>query len=151
MNDLLKKIKSYVDTHHPVIYLEALFELDADEIIIQLSKKNNMDIIEYSHGYVYGYENGCKKEYSKACLSDFLDNRFKSDDINKLIVLKDIHRYLLPGENMENIDVLFRLKSLVYKLIREDGDSNSIIFIVSPSLVIPNELTKFITVCQASR
>lgn len=147
MKQFIKKLKTYIDTHHPVIYLESLYELEVDDIILELSKKTKSSIMEYSHGRVSVYtDTGSKKYLDSISLADFLDKRLKDDFPKRFIVIKDIHKHLSESPSNEATDVLFRLKNLIYKIVKSDGASETTIFIVAPTLSIPVEISQFVTV-----
>ncbi len=148
MGSLVEEIKEYIDTYHPVIYIESLDEIEADSVVKELAEKcNKRTVFEYSHKYMFEYKNGIKIRLQKEVdVSKFLDNRLTSDTKKQFIVLKDIHKYLIGDTSAESANLILSLKNLVYKIVEDDGKSENTIFIISPILAIPPEIAKFITV-----
>ncbi len=132
-----KTLSSYVDALYPIIYINHFDFYVIDTLLENIADQRK--IVEFNNGI--GYVDFSIKSAGRKCeLEEFLaDVKDDGYDNPTFIVLKDVHRQL-EGPNIVSL-----LKYIANRnLYREEY--NATVFIVASRLIIPKELTDFITV-----
>lgn len=140
---LYHSLRAHIESHYPLLYLVTFEEPQADQLITELAKEDRRKIIEWN------LAQGVVSYQHKQPLADYRDLASTLEDwlndelTNHLLVIKDAHLAM-----RDNLLVVARLKALANKLLREDGDSNATVLLVSSQACIPPELEKFITLFE---
>jgi len=137
MLQVFDKIRSYVESHYPVLYLIAYEEKEVDELIFNISEGRKIIEWNMAHGLV---NFKTKQPLLEWCdLASALDNLLAQELTEHFIVIRDAH-FGLKDQPV----AIARLKALITKVLA-DGDAVMTIFLVSSQAFIPRELEKFIT------
>lgn len=131
------RFRQYLDSGFPILYIKSYEENKIDEIIRQVS--GNRELVEWNEarGFVDFLHKKplIKRGSSLEETLDYLDMNKEID--RKIFVIKDAASY------MSNPVIIAKLKQLALDIVQElDGT----IIIVSPSLQIPHEIEKFVTI-----
>ncbi|MDY3853930.1 MAG: AAA family ATPase [Butyribacter sp.] len=131
------QFREYLDSGFPILYIKSYEENKVDEIITRIS--GNRELVEWNEarGFVdFVHKKPLFKRGSS--LEETLDYLDMNGEIDrKIFVIKDAAAY------MDNPVVVAKLKQIALDIVRElDGT----IVIVSPSLRIPKEIEKFVTI-----
>lgn len=131
------QFREYLDSGFPILYIKSYEENKVDEIIGRIS--GNRELIEWNEarGFVdFKHKKPLIKRGSS--LEETLDYLDANGEIDrKIFVIKDAAFY------MENPVIVAKLKQLALDIIRElDGT----IVIVAPTVRIPREIEKFVTI-----
>lgn len=132
-------LASYVDSLHPIIYINHFDYKVVDEIICDV--RENANCIEFNNAF--GIVNFETKSPEFECdLEKFLSLNIDAGfEHETLFILKDVH------EQLRNPRVISLLRRIAEdNMYREDFSAT--VFIVSPILVIPRELENYITICD---
>ncbi|WP_172195831.1 AAA family ATPase [Saccharibacillus qingshengii] len=132
---MLSKLESYVDALRTIIYIH-YFDFDKiDSLISEIS--DDVSVYEFNNadGYVDFDTKLSKGDYTLEQFLEFLD---EPGNDPSFIVLKDVHHLL------EEPVIVARLKSIAAKNMHHE-DFHCTVFIVSSKLVIPTELSPYIT------
>lgn len=132
-----EKIREYLDSGFPILYIKSFEETKVDEIIQSVS--GNKEIVEWNEarGFVDFVHKKplIKKNSTLNETLDYLDMNGEVD--RKIVIIKDAHSYL------QDSSVVAKLKQLAIDIINElDGT----IIIVSSVLHVPVEIEKFVTI-----
>lgn len=133
----VNKLASYVDALHPIIYINHFDFKVIDEALSLVGK--NAKCVEYNNAL--GMVDFYNKSPMKGCdLEQFLmatmDDGFERETF---IILKDVHGELC------NSKIIALLKRIAENNLYNDN-YNASVFIISETIVIPNELRNYITV-----
>ena len=140
------KITLYFNAGFPILYINTFEELRETEEIKRAA--GNRRILEWSYSegvtiYKDGELQSEHKDLAKLPLEIVLEQLLTLDIFElryTVLVFKDIHQYL------EDPKVIAMFKQMVNRINRgDDGDDFNIVFL-SPVLLIPKELEKFITI-----
>lgn len=137
-NSLKDKLIRYIDAGFPILYINSFEETKADELIQPAAC--GREILEWnaSNGFVdFKTKTSLLSNHSLEDTLVLLKSKNELD--RKLLVLKDIHSQL------DSFKIIALLKELSMQI--NNGMDASIIM-VSPVLIIPKELEKFITVLE---
>ncbi len=140
--NLRKNLLQYIDAGYPILYIDAYEEIKTDEIISSLN--TGKKIIEWNaaDGLV-DFKNKTNLLPDKTELNETLSYLNEGTELNDhILVLKDAHREL-DGDNIETVALL---KRICQRIIT--GQIETTIIIVSPVVVIPKEIEKFVTVFE---
>lgn len=135
--NIVSILASYVDSLHPILYVNHFDYHVIDEVIAEIAQGANC--VEYNNALgIVGFEN---KEPQHECnLEEFLELvREEGFERETFIILKDIHNEL---HNPKVISLLRRISE--DNLYRDNYSAT--IFILSPVVVIPEELENYITI-----
>ncbi|WP_197034517.1 AAA family ATPase [Streptobacillus canis] len=130
-------LKSYVEALFPIIYINHFDFKYVDELIEKTKLEKN--IVEFVNG-IGVVDHYTRVVENETTLIDFLKNigdyGYESKNI---IILKDVH------DNLNDVEVISRLKQIIYRNSEIEGYASTII-IVSSKLNVPSELNEYITV-----
>ena len=140
---LQEKIRSYVLSHYPILYLVTFEEEKGDALIRDLA--DGRKILEWNMA------RGCVCFDTKAplplpaCrdLPAALENWLDQDLGNHFLIIRDAHLALQDAPDARL--AISRLKALVRRIVHDDG-TVATIFLVSSQSCVPPELEHFITV-----
>lgn len=138
MNKICKEIQRYMQTLHPIIYINHFDFHIIDQAIKTIATNYKCSEFNNAFGYV---DFATRQPIAELNLNDFLKNFCRSGfDEPTILILKDIHRDL---EN--NPAVIAYLRRIAEDaLYNEDFDCT--VFILSQTLVIPKEIENYITI-----
>lgn len=142
-NNLHNRLIRYIDGGFPIIYINSFEENKVDEIIRKVADKRNVLEWNAANGYVdFNTKVKFFEEYSLVDTLVLLNskNEYACELERKLLILKDV-----AGSQLENDRVTALLKDLAIQ-INEGLDAT--IIIVSPILIIPKVLEKYIVVLE---
>lgn len=149
MNNLNIKdsLINYIDAGFPIIYINTFEEMKSDEIVADVAKKLNREVIEWNEakGQTEWNLKGdnlikCSCFDSDITLENALDMLKEENELSrKILVIKDIHNFF------DNSKIVSILKEISYNTLL--GLETTIIM-VSPVISIPVELEKYITVLE---
>jgi ATP-dependent 26S proteasome regulatory subunit len=131
-------LRSYVESHYPIIYLVTFEEENADRVISSLA-------VEGRKIFEWNMARGMVRFDTKALLVDHMDlpsaleNWLDQELDNHFLVIKDAHLGL-----RDNPLAMARLKALANKIVHDDA-TLATVFLVSSQPYIPQELEKLIT------
>ena len=135
MNKLTKIIEPFIDAIYPILYINSYEDLKVNRTIQDLSENYNIKTWSITNS-----DNESLVDFLSAFINGF-------DELNNsIIVLEDIHNYLIPTHN-EYDRVVALLKKIVFKILNDDEITANII-ITSPVIKIPIELEKFIAIFE---
>jgi SpoVK/Ycf46/Vps4 family AAA+-type ATPase len=130
-------LRSFYESHYPILWLNTYDEPRADELIRELTQDRRMVEWNLAQGVVNFKTRQPQSEYMAldAALAVFLDTPMD----NYAIVLRDAHVPL-----RDNPLAVTRLKALAQRLLHDD-DTLATVFIVSSVMHIPPELEPYVT------
>ena len=139
---LKEQLTSYVESNHPLIYIDTFEEATLDKIIKTISNGRKIHEWNFSAGIVnfdtkISMESGKDPNLARA-LENF--NVDLDDEKEHIFVLKDASHFL------RDPDVIARLRAIIQRII--NTDVCAWIFIVSPVVEIPVEIEKFTTLLE---
>lgn len=140
MSSIGDKLVQYCDAYYPIVYIDTYEDAKTDSIIAEAFKRG-YNVEEWNGATGHCDLKNKNSFYGKPKpLEDTLRDLLVQRKLNKkILVLKDISEYF----KQPNIVAL--LKQIAYKISTGCFES-SMIIIVSPVVVIPSELEKYITV-----
>lgn len=135
----IENLVSYVETYHPIIYINHFDFKVIDEAIAKIGKDEDIKCVEFNNAFgLINFEN--KSPQLECDLEKFLkltwENGFEHDTF---LILKDVHDQL-------NDPKIVSLLKKIAELNLYDDTYNETVFIVSKTLVIPESLEHYITV-----
>ena len=134
---LTRTIRSYVESHYPMLYLVTPEDAEADAIIVALADTRKLVEWNMAQGLV---DFASKQPYSGyQDLSDALVTMIEADYEQQIIVIRDVHLAL-----RDNPVGVARLKALVTQILGR-ANTHITIFLIASQVYIPAELEKFIT------
>ena len=137
---LKESLARYIDAGFPIIYINSFEEAKTDRIINEVMGRH--EVLEWNGASGLVDFHTKKPLVKDADLASALSLLHKDKELDeKKLILKDISGYLEEGDKK----VIALLKSMAID-ISQELDAN--IIIVSPKVVIPRELEKFITVLE---
>ena len=137
---LKESLARYIDAGFPIIYINSFEEAKTDRIINEVMGRH--EVLEWNGASGLVDFHSKKPLVKDADLAAALSLLHKDKELDeKKLILKDISSYLEEGDKK----VIALLKSMAID-ISQELDAN--IIIVSPKVVIPRELEKFITVLE---
>ena len=132
-------IRTYVESHYPVLYLVTSEDAEADAMISALADQRKTIEWNMARGLVYfetkqPYVGSDYKDLSTALL-----HMLEQDYEQQIIVIRDAHLGL-----RDNPMAVARLKALATQILSRAG-AHVTIFLVAPLVLIPAELEKLVT------
>ena len=140
LDDLERSVRSYVESHYPIIYLVTFEEEDADRLLGKIS--DGRKILEWNMA------RGCVCFDSKSPLTNYLDlsnaldNWLDQDLDGHFLVIKDAYLAL-----RDNPLAVARLKALANRIVHQDS-TYATVFLVASQSIVPPEIEKFITIFE---
>ena len=140
MKNLQQSIRSYVESHYPILYVVTSEEDRGDLLIESLARTDDRKIYEWNMA------RGCVCFKTKRPLADYmdlpaaLDNWLDQELDRHFLIVKDAH-LALHGIPL----AVARLKALANRII-QDENTYATVFLVSSQPFVPPELEKFITI-----
>ena len=137
-------LSKYIDAGFPILYICTYEEAKTDGYIA--SAAGRREVLEWNgaDGFV-DFKTKSKNDWTLEATLDFLKKSNK--DLNrKLLVIKDSAGQLNPNGQHRSEKVIALLKEIARKIRK--GDIDATVIIVSPTLHIPQELEKLITVLE---
>lgn len=134
------KLIRYINAGFPIVYINSYEELKTDSLIKEVIKGRKTFEWNAAEGII-DFNSGERQEKCglKEYLSEIVDFGIQSELDRNFLVLKDVHSLL------DDKEIVALLKYICLKII--EGMETTII-IVSPVVVIPAELEKFITILE---
>lgn len=140
MPTLLKSVRSYVESHYPILYLVTSEEAKVDELIRELAEGRKVREWNMARGAVcFDTKLPCAADYMD--LRSALDNWLDDELDNYFLIVRDAHAAL-----REDPIAVARLKALASRIVNDDATTTATVFLVSSRLRVPPELEIFITV-----
>ena len=137
--NLRQDMRSYVESHYPILYLVTFEEEAGDSLIGDLADGRRVLEWNMARGFVQ-FNNKAPMTPDYMDLPAALDNWLDQELDNHFLVVRDAHLVL-----RDNPLAIARLKALAHRIIREDSVTATV-FLVSSQPCVPPELEKFITV-----
>lgn len=132
-------LTSYVDALHPIIYVNHFDFKVIDETISKVSEKAKKVEFNNALGFVDFMDKHPMHEVSlENFLKQVMDYGF---DKETFVILKDVH------QELKNPKIIALLKKIAEDNVYREGYQETV-FIISESLVIPEELENFITIFE---
>lgn len=137
---LKSKLIQYRDAGYPIVFIESFEEDKADKIISEIADSARLSVIEWN-----GASGACDfktkepKGSRRLMLSETLEILSKDNLNRKIIVIKDMN------EQLSDTETVARIKQLALKI---SSGIECMIIMISPTLTIPRDLEKFITVLE---
>lgn len=133
---LKSNLSRYIDAGFPIIYINTFEESKVDVIINEIHSDKEVYEWNETNGYI-DFET--KAPMQEDCTFERMLDQLKDFDLldGKIILLKDITSYL------DEPKIVSKIKGIA-RLINQGADAT--VIIVSPILVIPKDLEKFITI-----
>ncbi len=139
-----EKLKQYIDAGFPILYIHTFEEEKADRLILAAARRKTVVEWNGANGPVEFQNKTSLVAYPS--LESFLSEQASGNDLNHcLLVIKDIAELLRP-ERQESQKVIALLKEIARKIRK--GVIDATVIIVSPTVFIPKELEKLITVLR---
>ncbi|MCM1060329.1 MAG: AAA family ATPase [Eubacterium sp.] len=137
---LKSRLRQYWDAGYPIVFIESFEEDKADKIISEIAESARLSVVEWN-----GASGACNFKTKepigtrKLTLGETLEILSKDDLNRKIIVIKDMN------EQLSDAETVARLKQLALKI---SSGIECMIIMISPTLTIPRDLEKFITVLE---
>ena len=137
---LKSRLIQYRDAGYPIVFIESFEEDKADKIISEIASSARLSVIEWNGASgVCDFKTKEPKGTRKLMLCETLEILSKDDLERKIIVIKDMN------EQLSDFQTVARLKQIALKI---SSGVECIIIMISPTLTIPRDLEKFITVLE---
>ena len=138
---------NYIDAGFPILYIRTFEDTKAEKYIAAVAGKR--EVLEWNgaDGYV---DFRTKATYiPNQTLEATLSFLKKGKDLDrKLLVIKDADEYLRTDSPLKSEKVIALLKELARRIRSEANRIDATIIIISPTLHIPKDLEKLITVME---
>lgn len=140
--NLKSSLMQYRDAGYPIIFIESYEEDKADKIIGEIAADARVGIIEWNGAAgACDFKTKKQKGTNKLMLDDFLSIVSKDKLDRKIILIKDMN------DQLAEFQTVALLKQLAIRIASGSVDECMIIMI-SPTLFIPKDLEKYITVLE---
>lgn len=140
--NLKSNLMQYRDAGYPIIFIESYEEDKADKIIGEIAASARVQVIEWNGAAgACDFKTKKSKGSHKLMLDEFLDTVSKDELNRKIILIKDMNDRLADSETVA------LLKQLAIRIASGSAEECMIIMI-SPTLFIPKDLEKYITVLE---
>lgn len=139
---LKSRLIQYRDAGYPIVFIESFEEDKADKIISEIASSARLSVVEWNGASgVCDFKTKNPKGTRKLMLCETLEILSKDEkDLNgKIIVIKDMN------EQLSDFQTVAQLKQLALKI---SSGIDCMIIMISPTLTIPRDLEKFITVLE---
>lgn len=143
-NPMVDKLKWYIDARFPILYLRTFEEEKVDRIIAAAAREK--EVIEWNEAYGFVDFQNKTSRATYPSLEKFLTEKAAGKNLDRqLLVLKDVIPLLRP-ERQEAPKVIALLKEIARKI--RNGNLDATVILVAPTVFIPKELEKLITVLR---
>ena len=150
MMDLLKSMRSYVESHYHILYLVTFEEEKGDALIRALAGDRKISEWNMARGCVDFHTKNQVPSYLGESLPDALENWLSREDLrNNFLIIRDAHLALQDAPPLAiRLKTISLLKALVRRIVHDNDndDTTTTIFLVSSQSCVPPELENFITV-----
>lgn len=138
---LKSKLARYMDAGFPIIYINTYEEDKVDSIVQEISFGKEVFEWNETNGYIDFETKTAEGVGGEDCTLERMLDQLKTVDLldRKIILLKDITSYL------EDSKIVSKIKGIA-RMINQGADAT--ILIISPIVVIPKDLEKFITILE---
>ena len=138
---LKSKLARYMDAGFPIIYINTFEEDKADAVISEVSSGREVYEWNETNGYIDFETKAAEGVGGEDCTLEGMLDQLKMPELleRKVILLKDVTPYL--GEPR----IVSKIKGIA-RMISQGADAT--VVIVSPVLVIPKDLEKYITILE---
>lgn len=135
------RLARYMDAGFPIIYINTFEEDKADAVISEVCSGKEVYEWNETNGYIDFETKAAEGVGGEDCTLEGMLDQLKTPDLleRKIILLKDVTPYL--GEPR----IVSKIKGLA-RMISQGADAT--VVIVSPVLVIPKDLEKYITILE---
>lgn len=145
---LQNRLSSYINALRPIIYINHFDHHLADELIASVADGAKCHTFTNAGQFV-GKERQAPKNTSLAAFLEnllaFLDEASEANPMHLFIVIKDAHQYLDEKASLYSPECIALLKELAQRTMFGEG-VYATVFLVSPMLVLPQEIEKMITI-----
>lgn len=145
---LQNRLSSYINALRPIIYINHFDHHLADELIASVADGAKCHTFTNAGQFV-GKERQAPKNTSLAAFLEnllaFLDEASEENPMHLFIVIKDAHQYLDEKASLYSPECIALLKELAQRTMFGEG-VYATVFLVSPMLVLPQEIEKMITI-----
>lgn len=139
---------NYIDAEFPILYICTFEEAKAEKYIASVAGKRTIYEWNGANGYVNFRTKVPIIEENKTLEATLaLLKRGKELD-RKLLVIKDADEYLKTDDPLKSEKVIALLKELARRIRAKSNRIDATIIIISPTLHIPKDLEKLITVME---
>lgn len=138
---------NYIDAGFPILYIRTFEDTKAEKYITAVAGKR--EIVEWNGAD--GFVNFKSKTVlvPNTSLEDTLSLLKKGKELDrKLLVIKDADEYLRTDGSLKSDKVIALLKEIARKIRAEENGIDATVIIISPTLHIPKDLEKLITVLE---
>lgn len=138
---LKSKLARYMDAGFPIIYINTYEEDKVDAIVQEISFGKEVYEWNETNGYIDFETKTAEGVSGEDCTLERMLDQLKTVDLldRKIILLKDITSYL------DDSKIVSKIKGIA-RMINQGADAT--ILIISPIVVIPKDLEKFITILE---
>lgn len=138
---LKSKLARYMDAGFPIIYINTYEEDKVDAIVQEISFGKEVYEWNETNGYIDFETKTAEGVSGEDCTLERMLDQLKTVDLldRKIILLKDITSYL------DDPKIVSKIKGIA-RMINQGADAT--ILIISPIVVIPKDLEKFITILE---
>ena len=137
---------NYIDAEFPILYICTFEEAKAEKYIASVAGRR--EVLEWNgaDGFV---DFKTKVQHQNYTLEDTLSFLKKGKQLDrKLLVIKDADEYLKTDSPLRSDKVIALLKELARRIRAKSNRIDATIIIISPTLHIPKDLEKLITVLE---
>lgn len=146
---LVDKLSSYVDSLRPIIYINHFDHHFIDKLINRVA--DGIKCATFTHSGIFSSTEGRLSQLDDSLVGfledklEFLDGADESNPRHLFIILKDVHQYFDSQSSLYNPTCIALLKEIAERIMFSDN-VYATIFLVSPTLILPKEIEKMITV-----
>lgn len=138
---------NYIDAGFPILYIRTFEEIKAEKYIASVAGRR--EVLEWNgaDGFVnFKSKVTLMPNYTLEATLSLLKKGKELD--RKLLVIKDADEYLKTDGLLKSDKVIALLKEMARRIRSESGGIDAAIIIISPTLHIPKDLEKLITVLE---
>lgn len=145
---LQNRLSSYINALRPIIYINHFDHHLADELIASVADGAKCYTFTNAGMFVnkerLASENTSLAAFLENLLA-FLDEASEENPRHLFIIIKDAHQYLDEKASLYSPECIALLKELAQRTMFDEG-VYATVFLVSPMLVLPQEIEKMITI-----
>ena len=145
---LQNRLSSYINALRPIIYINHFDHHLADELIASVADGAKCYTFTNAGMFVnkerLASENTSPVAFLENLLA-FLDEASEENPRHLFIIIKDAHQYLDEKASLYSPECIALLKELAQRTMFDEG-VYATVFLVSPMLVLPQEIEKMITI-----
>ena len=142
---MVNKLRWYIDAGFPILYIQTFEEGKADRIITDAARKKGVFEWNGSDGLV-DFKTKATLVTGLSLEAALTQLKAGKDLDHRLLVIKDVSELMKPERQLESQKVIALLKDIARKIRNQDIDST--VIIISPTVNIPKDLEKLITVLK---